>query len=229
MNYKAITLALGAVVLGARADIDFDNCECGSDRVGYCDLNRIQYLVNVAAYEGLTLDNLEGLNELEFAALQSALENVVVELQAQAFSTTQEVLVQTGRVVAAVAVAAAVAGYVYEGICKCGPNMNAWGYSSEVAQERQAWIKNPAEMPQVLKDAKVTAEDLAKFDAIIKANSAVAGWPALKAFGGMVGSWVGVLAGINGFFHTHSALAQNEAIKQTINKVQASLLLLETL
>jgi hypothetical protein len=86
MNYRAIAFGLGAVVFAARADF----CNDQICRASYCNLDKVNYLVNVARYEGLASDCLEDVTPAERVALRSALENEIIEAQANALGVKKE-------------------------------------------------------------------------------------------------------------------------------------------
>jgi hypothetical protein len=82
-------------------------------------------------------------------------------------------------------------------------------------------------MPKELVEAKVTVDDIAKYDAVIKADAAVAKIQTLKHFGALIGSGMGYMTGLAGLTYAGMVLERNEEVKKDIERLESSLALLK--
>lgn len=224
MNYKqpwlaAITLSLVATVFAACAD----NCSFEGCRAGYCNLDKMEYLLDVACCEGLTVDRLEDLSVLEKGMLKSALENRVIEIQAAALTPQQVTALQAGRVVAGAAAVFGFVGYMYY-IWKGGAKLN----TSLAASERATFFDKKMK-------AAAASSDLSEISSYIllgnlknyETELSEQAWSQMWTFAGfLTGSIATYVTGLGALGFTNTSLEKQAKIVQKLDNLRASLALL---
>lgn len=237
MNYKVITLILGTVVFGAHADFCGEYDEM---RSGYCNLDRVNYLIDVACYEGLAPEHIADLNDVEKDALQGALEKIIVAEQAKLLSLTQERILKVGHIIAVAAIVVGAVGCTYGIFKSCVQFANSHGASNfENAYEKQTQsavklaeaVNSRIDCPLV-QQVKLEREYDIKRDVFtalkdishdISAEAWLSGW---KWLGTAIGSVLTNSVGVSVEVYANYMLWQNEEIKHNLNKFNASLALL---
>lgn len=216
MNYKAITFGLAAAVFAARAD------DCTPEycqQIFSCDESNVQYLLDVASYEGLTADRIARLNGAEKLSVKMGIENKISALEANLLSSNQVTLTKTGRIALRILALAALAATIYYA---CRADNKYATYSS--ASDREAVFREEIEVYKL--PGRDNLSFLLPYLARKEEQIAATYWPIfLKALAMSIGSFAAMTGSLFGLDYFNKLLEPQAMAEQELSNLRASLAL----